>query len=104
MKLLVTDPKTIRRGGKSTYYAMGTVAEFDDTQGGSYHRLFGWPYADEDGEVSAAPVLDSLDEVLAGPVLADLTKKQLIVFAADREIELPAKATKTEIREILEAR
>ena len=93
MKLLVTNAKTIQ----GTYYAKGTVAEFDDSRGGSAHRTFGWPYADEEDEVSAAPVDD-------GPVFADLTKKELIAYAYNTGVELPAKATKTEIREILEAR
>ncbi len=35
MKLLVTNAKTINH----VYYAKGTVAEFDDTRGGSLHRL-----------------------------------------------------------------
>ena len=65
------------------------------------HRIHGWPYADEDGEVSAAPVYTQ--DLAPGPVLADLTKKQLISYAYDNGVELPAKATKTEIREILEA-
>ncbi len=98
MKLLVTNAKTI--GG--VYYAKGTVAEFGDTTGGSYHRLYSWPYADEDGEESAAPVYDQA--LATGPVLADLTKKELIAYANDNGIELPSQATKREIRAILETR
>ncbi len=95
MKLLVTKAMTIDH----VYYAKGSVAEFDDSRGGSLHRLHGWPYADEDGEVSAAPVY--AQEMAPGPVFADLTKKELIAYAYDNGVELPAKATKTEIREIL---
>ena len=99
MKLLVTNAKTIKGRG---YFAKGTIAEFDDTQGGSYHRLFGWPYADEDGEASAAPVYSPESPLAAAPVFADLTKKQLVAYAADHDVELPSGATKAEIREILE--
>ena len=99
MKLLVT--KAITKDG--VYYAKGSVAEFSDSLGGSYHRLFGWPYADEDGEVSAAPVYSLDSELGPAPVLADLTKKELIAEANTRGVELPAKANKTRILEILEA-
>ena len=98
MKLLVT--KAITKDG--VYYAKGMVAELDDARGGSYHRLFGWPYTDEGGEVSAAPVYTQ--EMAPGPVLADLTKRELRAYAAENNVELPAKATKTEILEIFEAR
>ncbi len=97
MRLLVTNAKTIQ----GAYYAKGTVAEFSDTTGGSYHRLFGWPYADEDGNESETPVYTPPEVI---PALSDLTKRQLITEARERGVELPAKATKTEIREILEAR
>ena len=102
MKLLVTNAKTIN----GVYYAKGTVAEFGDTTGGSYHRLYGWPYADEDGEESAAPVYDqelAPEPELVGSVFADLTKKELIRYAYDHDVELPAKANKGTILEILEA-
>ncbi len=98
MKLLVTNAKTI--GG--VYYAKGTVAEFGDTTGGSYHRLYGWPYADEDGEESAAPVYDQ-ELAPERPVFADLTKPKLKRYAKEHDIELPAKATRDDILEILEA-
>ncbi len=97
MKLLIT--KAVTKDG--VYYAKGTVADFPDSQGGSYHRLFQWPYADEDGEESAAPVYTQA--VYAAPVFADLTKAKLKAYAAEYEIELPVKATRVEILEILEA-
>ncbi len=99
MKLLVTNAKTIQ----GVYYGKGSVAEFGDTTGGSYHRLYGWPYADEDGEVSAAPVYSLDSELGPPPVFADLTKPKLKAYAREHDIELPAKATRDDILEILEA-
>ena len=96
MKLLVTRALTIDR----VYYAEGTVAEFDDSRGGSLHRQWGWTYVDEDGESSAASA--SSRAPASGPVLAELTKPKLKAYAKEHGIELPAKATKGDILEILE--
>ena len=97
MRLLVT--KALTKNGR--YYKAGTIVDVPDEQGSSWRGLYGWAYADEDGQETVAPVYDQA--LAPGPVLADLTKKQLRAYAADNDVKLPVKATKTEILEILEA-
>ena len=69
------------------YYQVGDVVEND----GSLARLFGWKKVD--GPVSTQPA-----DTRAGKTTAEL-----LDLAADRGVEVPAKSTKAQIRELLES-
>ena len=75
--------KAIKSNGH--YYQVGDVVEND----GSLARLFGWTKVD-------APVSEPVS-------LAGKTKAELLDLAAQRGVEVPAKSSKAQIRELLES-
>ncbi len=71
------------------YYAVGDVVEND----GSLARLFAWKKTD--ARLSETPAE-------ADPALAGKSKAELLDLAVERGVEVPVRATKTQIRELLE--
>ncbi len=89
MKLRVTKALTINH----TYYAVGDTVEVNDTQGGSYRRLYGWEII----EAGSGPPPAATDKALS-----KMSKAELLDIAETRGVQHPAKITKAELLALLE--
>lgn len=93
MKLEVTKAITLNH----RYHAVGDIVELDDSQAGSWLRIWPDQFKPYAGRRKATP-----DEGPSGPSLDGLTKNELANLAAEQGHNV-AGLTKAEIRELIES-